>query len=654
MSFDDDLRHRLGAEASRYDPAGDGWDEINAGVRAGRARRRRLQGGALAATVVIVAVAAFGLGVGERTGEGTTDVAAGPVATEAPASGPTTTTAVAPAPDAAGALPGIWPFWSQGQVDDWDGGDARFTDPVATADAFAREYLGMLDPVVGEAMVGEAMGDGSATTQVEVRPRGEDGQPVPDGGPSTVVTLRSLRSAPQAQVWTVTGASSPNIAVDRPMALATIASPVTVSGQATGYEATVVAEVRQDGMVAGSSLGRTVGTAGNFGQLGPLAIEVAFAPPTEPAGAVVVTTDTGLDGVGVPEATVIRVRLGSGGNGIDAGPTPGCEPPSGAGEPGPDEMDVTVYFTCDEVDEVTFVPVSRRIPRSEGVLRATLEQLFLGPTPAERAAGLGSFFRSEADGFQESTADLLAGVTIADGTAVVDLAHTVNNASTSAGSMSFLGELNRTVLHVPGVDRVEYRLDGSCQAFGEWMQSALCQVFTPHEVSYQAQGPPPAERKTCFITDAWSPPGPDEMTVTVYPFCGGELQEWTFDPEAFVPVRRNVPRSNGTLRSSLVALFEVIGPPIPGFDSADALRAVVVDGSTAVVDFDEANLRNVYLSLDDPYMGSVFLGEVTLTATQFSNVSQVEYRLDGSCEDFATAVDLDGCLLFTRDGAAPR
>ena len=482
MSFDDELRHALRAEAGRYDPADDGWDGITAGVHAARTRRRRLGGGVLGVAAVALVALAIGFDAGD---DAVTDVRTAPAADEpdlasppppatpkSPTTSPTstTTTASEPAGTAVPFFDGIWPFASQQEVDGYDEVDGPYEDPFATADAFARQYLGMLDPVVGD-----AVGEDDGTTPVEVRPRGEDGSPVPDGGPLTTLILRPHQVRPGAWVWTVVSARSPNIVVDAPTGvgaepLARYGSPLAVSGQATGYEGSVVAEVREDGMVAGQALGRAIGIAGNFGQLGPMDLTVPFSSPTTPGGALVVTTDTGRDGVGVPEATVVRLDFAPGETaGTPEGAGAPCAPPAPEGEPAPDEMEVTVYFSCG--GEPTFVGVTRIVPRSAGVLQATLDQLVAGPTPRERAAGLGSFFSSR-------TADILAGVDLADGTAVVDFADVVDNASTSAGQVLFRGELNHTVLQFPTVERVEYRLLGSCESFGNWQQVGECITAT--------------------------------------------------------------------------------------------------------------------------------------------------------------------------------
>ncbi|MFS8637558.1 MAG: hypothetical protein FWJ74_05690, partial [Gemmatimonadota bacterium] len=56
-----------------------------------------------------------------------------------------------------------------------------------------------------------------------------------------------------------------------------------------------------------------------------------------------------------------------------------------------------------------------------------------------------------------------------------DLRPVIPNASTSAGSTILLGELNSTVFAIPTVESVEYRIDGRCDVFWEWLQYGGCQ-----------------------------------------------------------------------------------------------------------------------------------------------------------------------------------
>lgn len=133
---------------------------------------------------------------------------------------------------------------------------------------------------------------------------------------------------------------------------------------------------------------------------------------------------------------------------------------------------VQVYFTRDEEP----VPVEREIHRTPGVLRATLERLLEGPTAAERAAGLSSWF-------SDQTAGMLRGVHVDDqGRAVVDFqdfSSVISGASSAAGGRILLNELNHTVFQFDTVRSVEYRLEGSCDAFWNWLQSECGVVERP-------------------------------------------------------------------------------------------------------------------------------------------------------------------------------
>jgi spore germination protein GerM len=157
-------------------------------------------------------------------------------------------------------------------------------------------------------------------------------------------------------------------------------------------------------------------------------------------------------------------------------PAPAADPPPtdvGAPtpeSPAPETLTVLLYFTRGEEPE----PVEREIHRAPAVLRATLEQLLAGPTPAERARGLSSWFAPE-------TAAMLRDVHLdADGRATIDfhdLRSIIPGASTAAGSRILLNELERTVFQFDTVRSIEYRLNGSCAAFWEWLQRD-CGVVT--------------------------------------------------------------------------------------------------------------------------------------------------------------------------------
>jgi hypothetical protein len=137
-------------------------------------------------------------------------------------------------------------------------------------------------------------------------------------------------------------------------------------------------------------------------------------------------------------------------------------------------MMVKVLFECagDGLYPDVSTPVSRTAPDGPNVIEATLRALLAGLTDDERATGLGSFFSAD-------TADALNSVTLGSGRLVVDFndAILINNAGTSTGSTYFLAELNANLFQFPEVGSIEYRLNGSCDAFYGWLQGS-CQVGT--------------------------------------------------------------------------------------------------------------------------------------------------------------------------------
>ena len=114
----------------------------------------------------------------------------------------------------------MWPFASSA---------IRYSDPVSAAHGFATDYVGFTDAVVGEFRQGDAR-SGEVPVQAKAT------------GPITTVLVRQLGDS-----WWVLGASTPNIQLTSPAALATISSPVRLQGMSTAFEATVNTEVRSDG-----------------------------------------------------------------------------------------------------------------------------------------------------------------------------------------------------------------------------------------------------------------------------------------------------------------------------------------------------------------------------------------------------------------------
>ncbi|MEA2827050.1 MAG: hypothetical protein QOG43_1489 [Actinomycetota bacterium] len=203
-------------------------------------------------------------------------------------------------------FPGIWPFTSQAEMDGYlAGADRTFTSPVETAKAFGARYLGMASPAVFGSPTPAAGG------RVEVKlgfTTGEGGTPIVDPQPTMSVFLMSGGADGDQGPWTVVGASSPQIVVSQPVALDRVTSPVAVRGQAATFEGNVLVEVREDGMLAGANLGSGPVTGRGDGVLGPFSGDIAFKPPSKPAGAILFSEKSALDGQTV-RATVVRVTF---------------------------------------------------------------------------------------------------------------------------------------------------------------------------------------------------------------------------------------------------------------------------------------------------------------------------------------------------------
>lgn len=444
MNSEDRLRRALRDHAERIEPAGGNWEQIQRRAEDGRRRRRRAWAGGTTGAVAAAVLAVVGLLA--LVDGGNQVVRTGPAAVTS------TTEALDSYPfdfaNPSGYVPGVWPFLNQEQLDSYRAtGETAYDDPREVARAFAVEFLGIADPVVGTPDGPEPGGD----LTVAVQPRGESGEPLAPGVLETVVYLD-----PKGPPFQVLRAASTNLQLDgNEYFRNALTSPLPVSGVATAFEGTVQVEIRQVGMDSGNALGRRVVTAGAQGTLRPFTTDVTFdVPPTGGHGALVLLTESPVDG-STMEATVTGLTFGG-----DAGtlvPTPNN-----------DQTEITVFFLQGE----ELVPVARSVPATTGVLRASLEALLAGPTTEEREAGLGSLVGGDESSLLDVTID-------SNGKAVIDLASSAISGAvgTTAGSSGFAGQLYATVFQFPTVTSAEFRIDGSCEAFHRAMESPVCRVI---------------------------------------------------------------------------------------------------------------------------------------------------------------------------------
>jgi hypothetical protein len=193
------------------------------------------------------------------------------------------TTSTTEAPSTEQPETAVWPFASS---------DDRFDDPVAAATSFATDYLGFVDPVVGEFQQGD-----TRSGEVSIKAK--------EQGPVTTIFVRQVTSD---DTWWVLGAATDSLRLESPEALASITSPVTLSGQSTAFEATINIEIRQDGSL--EPLAEDIAMGGANGEMGPFSKELAFDAPSAARGAVILKTYSAEDG-SIMEAGVLRVAFGS-------------------------------------------------------------------------------------------------------------------------------------------------------------------------------------------------------------------------------------------------------------------------------------------------------------------------------------------------------
>ena len=404
-----------------------------------RPERRRLVATFVVVGVAIAVIALALVATSDDDGGGN-----GATGTTSITSGPTSVPTTAPTVDRSTA---IWPA---------AGSSTRYDDPVDAARAFAASFLRFEGPIVGDFQQGDAR-----SGEVEIRPTAI--------GPITTIMLRQLSNETS---WSVLGAATANIEVTGPSAGDEISSPVRVAGRALAFEGNVQVEVREDSEPGAIGAGFVTG-GGDI--MRPFDGTISFETARSPYGALVFFTESAKNGE-VWEAAAFRVRLVS--TDIDAAACGTYLSPRFLASTA--QMEVKAYFNCDaDGGGTSLFPVYRLVPRSTGVLRASLDALLAGPNANERAAGIGSWFSN-------ATAGMLRLVTIRDGHAVLDfddLRPVIPNASTSAGSARLLSQLDTTVFQFRSVTSVEYRLEGNCEDFNEWLQFGGCTPRTRSEIS---------------------------------------------------------------------------------------------------------------------------------------------------------------------------
>jgi hypothetical protein len=140
----------------------------------------------------------------------------------------------------------------------------------------------------------------------------------------------------------------------------------------------------------------------------------------------------------------------------------------------PGNVAATVLFGC--AQESMFPDISTAVVREVAdpgsPIEATLRALLAGLTDEQREMGFSSFF-------SEESANALNSIALSGDRLVVDFNDDIliGNASTSTGSLFLMAELQANIFQFENVNSIEFRLNGSCDAFWGWLQGS-CEIVT--------------------------------------------------------------------------------------------------------------------------------------------------------------------------------
>jgi hypothetical protein len=134
---------------------------------------------------------------------------------------------------------------------------------------------------------------------------------------------------------------------------------------------------------------------------------------------------------------------------------------------------VFVYFGVDSPTNCSeLVGYQRVVSTDVDPIEAAFQELLGGPTPAESGAGASSWFT-------DATQGMLRSARLDDERLIVDFddfSIVIPNASTSCGSARLLAELSTTAFQFPEVETVTFTFEGSCEAFGEFLQMGCIEI----------------------------------------------------------------------------------------------------------------------------------------------------------------------------------
>ena len=286
------LRSALKGEADGISPAGDGLGRIQQRIATRRSRRSWLRPVAVVGTAAVAAGAGFTAYVLTTPPADRESVLINP-ATPVPSSDATTPTA-GPTPSQTTAAPAFpatafYPFASAAAEQSWEAQRGSTTQPwVVDPIAEAKDFVASFVQATGVTTVLDKQVD-AKTAAVTL------GRMLSDGSSQRPVPVTTVRLEKFGKAWLVLGADDArgNLAISSPAAGAAVTSPVTVSGPGFGVDEAVQVDVRA---IGAPWLTASRGQASFGNGVTRWSTTVAFSPPADPRGAVVVVDNSMADG----------------------------------------------------------------------------------------------------------------------------------------------------------------------------------------------------------------------------------------------------------------------------------------------------------------------------------------------------------------------
>ena len=215
--------------------------------------------------------------------------------------------------------------------------------------------------------------------------------------------------------------------------------------------------------------------------------------------------------------------------------------------------------------------VKRMIPNTSTPAMASLEQLFNGPTDAEKAAGLLDFW------ITAETGNNLKRVFIKDGIVYLDwqdLRQIIPNASSSCGSVGFLKPIENTLKQFSTITKVIHAIDGDPATFYEWMQMGCS-----------------AENNNCDATPY--------QTTSLPTSCTDEVEG--------APVITSISTNSGSVGTSL----EIHGCNFAGFEgdknawieNSEGVKGILYSESGSTANLLKITLKSPLCQIDNSYSG---------------------------------------------------